>query len=244
MTAENTIITEDPNIVEVLAQYLMGRIKREDLSEHNQSLLDYYGPGGLMSDDLKFAAQVNSKKNQILTVGERIPLYTSDEIKKAKRHGRHKKITSEISLQPRLWAEPQLEDPIPTIVDAVFDPEKKIKSKQRNELITEEIEMKKRELREMIGLPVARGKDPHVNDDFYKYLVRRIYHFDVFHIFKEYDRVLDEVPKDLSSKINQVRDLISELLNGGLNMGERYGEYHKFIEEHEEEWNIFNYSRE
>lgn len=244
MTAENTIIIEDPNIVEVLAQYLMGRIKREDLSEHNQSLLDYYGPGGLMSDDPKFAAQVNSKKNQILTVGERIPLYTSDEIKKAKRHGRHKITNPEIFLQPRLWTEPQSEDLAPTILDAVFDSEKNIHGKQRNELITEEIEMKKRELRGRIGLPIARGKDPHVNDDFYKYLVRRIYHFDVFHIFKEYDRVLGEVPEGLSSKINQVKGLIDELLNGGLNTKEKYERYHEFVGDHEEEWNVFDYSRE
>ncbi len=245
MTAENTIIIEDPNIVEVLAQYLIGRIKREDLSEHNQSLLDYYGPGGLMDEDPKFRAQVNLKKNQILTVGERIPLYTSDEIKKAKGHGRHKIINPEIFLQPRLWIETQPEGLVSTIIlNAVSDPEKNIHSKQRNKLMAEEIEIKKRELRERIGLPVARGKDPHINDNFYKYLVRRIYHFDVFNIFKEYDRVLGEVPENLNSKINQVKDLINELLNGELNIRQKYERYYNFVEEHEEEWNVFDYKRE
>jgi hypothetical protein len=42
----------------------------------------------------------------------------------------------------------------------------------KNVLIAKEVQRKKAKLRILIGLPVVRGKDEHVNDRFYKFLVK------------------------------------------------------------------------
>jgi hypothetical protein len=94
---------------------------------------------------------------------------------------------------------------------------------------------KRTELRKRIGLPVARGKDPHVNDNFYKFLVKKVYTFDEFGIFEEYDRVLDKMPPELDGKINQVAGLINELLNTGLNRQERSKKFWQFDREYHQE---------
>jgi hypothetical protein len=94
------------------------------------------------------------------------------------------------------------------------------------------------ELREKIGLPIARGKDPHVENSFYKFLVRQIYFYDKFRIFNEYDRVSGEVPAELALRIEAVRCLIDELLNKGLNMRKRYEEYDNFVREQWKKWRI------
>ena len=93
-------------------------------------------------------------------------------------------------------------------------------------------------LRNDIGLPIARGKDPHVNDSFYKFLVRRVVHYDTFNIFNEYDRVLDEIPQELGAKINEVKGSINILLHGGLNMREKFKKYHEFADEFREKWDV------
>lgn len=108
----------------------------------------------------------------------------------------------------------------------------------RNTPITEEIKAKKIELRDRIGLPIARGKDPHVNDRFYIFLVKRICTFDTFGIFMEYDRVLDKVPPELDLKIKQVGRLVDELLNKGLNRPQRFGKFNQFVKDYQQRWNI------
>jgi len=37
-------------------------------------------------------------------------------------------------------------------------------------------------------------------------------------------------------KINQVKGLVGELLNGGQNLRERYQKFHQFAEEFREQW--------
>jgi len=238
---------------EFFAHYLAGKINKENLDENTQTLIDIFGPGGAMDDDPRFRAKVNAKKEELLTRGEKIPLFTSNELQNATLHKHPKKRKPNHALPEPFW--PYV--PVGTKrveIELMADPERNLHNleKQMNNRFDPhldtpmDMESKKKinELREEIGLPVVRGKDAHVNDDFYKYLVRRIYFFDVFHIFGEYDRVLGQIPEDLSFKIDQVKNLINTLLNGGLNIKERYEKYHEFVEEHMEEWNVFDYRRE
>ncbi|KKS95122.1 MAG: hypothetical protein UV71_C0012G0043 [Microgenomates group bacterium GW2011_GWC1_43_13] len=102
--------------------------------------------------------------------------------------------------------------------------------------MSKDIREKKRELREIIGLPVARGKSEHVNDRFYKFLVRRIVNFDTFGIFSEFDRAISEKPPELESKICEVKGLVAELLGGELNQRERFQRFYEFSREYTEKW--------
>lgn len=141
--------------------------------------------------------------------------------------------TSEHAQQPRLWEEAPSTDPERNLVKLYRDADNRYFSR-KNSLISKEVKIKREELRNRIGLPVARGKDPHVNDDFYKFLVRRVYSFDTFGIFREYDRAIDGVPEDLNLKINQISGLIDELLNKGLNRPQRFNRYYQFDREYRE----------
>ena len=234
------------NIVEIMARVLLGQIKREDLDENNQAVLGYYS--GLMDDDPKFRAQVSARKNQITLDsknGRRIPLYTEGELAKAKRHGGRRSVSTERALQPDLFESP-VQSGEPIEIGTILDPERKLArlhselqnrfSWNSNRLIAEETLIRKNELKDLIGLPIQRGKDPHINDDYYKLLVKKIADRDVFGIFHEFDRVLTEVPPELDMKINQVKGLVGELLNPGLNLRERYRRLDEFTEEYWVTW--------
>lgn len=144
-------------------------------------------------------------------------------------------------LQPGLWEEPSLEknsivetrDPERNLVKLYKDADNRYFN-GKNSLISKEVRIKREELRNRIGLPVARGKDPHINDDFYKFLVRRVFFFDTFGIFREYDRAIDGVPAELDLKINEVSGLIDDLLNKGLNRPQRFNRFHQFDREYRE----------
>lgn len=180
--------------------------------------------------------------------GRKIPLYSPDEIKKLAKHKRHIKGKIEFVSQPGLWQDEPISNNQTYGFKNTIDPERKLievgknldnrfKS-HKNTPITEEIKHKKLELRNNIGLPVARGKNPHINDDFYKFLVKGVYTFDTFGIFREYDRVLDEVPPELDLQINQVKGLVDELLNKGLNRPQRFRKFNQFVQEYRDRWNI------
>jgi hypothetical protein len=237
----------NPECISIVAEFLVGRIERKNLSPHNNAVLDFYL--GLMPDNAKFAAEVNARKNQLLAAdGQRTSLYPPEVIKKMARHKRRiGKIES--AFQPGLWPEEPTLNNENCGLEKVVDPEKNIfamgiklnsrfYSRDKNTLITQEIKEKKSKLRDLIGLPVARGKDPHVKDNFYKYLVKKICTFDTFGIFIEYDRVLDEVPAELDLKITQIKDLTDELLNKGLSRQQRFRRFNQFVEEYRERGNI------
>ena len=78
--------------------------------------------------------------------------------------------------------------------------------------LNEEFKIKRQELRNIIGLPVARGKSPYVNNSLYKYLVKQIYKYDKFGIFNDYLSPFP-VDKDLQTRINQVTRLIKTMLD-------------------------------
>lgn len=226
----------DPNI-DTVALFLAGRIKKEDLSENNQFVLDY--SLGLMLDDPKFAERINKRKNQLLERGIKRPLYSKEDLNNAKRH-RCKRKHTEPGLQPSLWEDPQRETIDGFGPEKVIDPMRRFYEevgkieKQRHgfmdTILDQEAEHKRMMLRKEIGLPVARGKDPHVNDEFYKYLVRRVYLYDIFGIFNEYDRNIGELPEQLSEKIDKVKNIIHEVLDPNLGTGTRYRKFNDFVE--------------
>ena len=119
----------------------------------------------------------------------------------------------------------------------IFDPEEKLAKlhyeiqnpfRWGESIMAEDIRHKRHELRNKIGLPVARGKDPHVKDKFYKFLVWRVVKEDSFGIFNEYDRAVGEIPEELDLKINRVADLVHELLECNLNWRGKCQKYHEF----------------
>lgn len=234
----------DP-IVHMLSLYLADRIKREDLSDNNRFVLDYYLE--VMTEDQNFADQVNLRKNQLLEKGIKTPLYTKEDLKNARRH-RRKRVSIEPGIQPKLWEDPQLEKENQFGMERVIDPMGKFygevgKIEKRhfgfeNTILDQETKKKRMELRDTIGLPVARGKNPNVNDGFYKYLVRYVYVYDIFGIFGEYDRVSGEIPESLNEKITRVKDMLNEVLDRSLNVGARHKIFYKFVRDHKEEWNI------
>ena len=239
------------NIIEILALIILGKIKREDLSQNNRSVPAIYFE--IMENDPEFAAQVNLRVQELRALyskGVKIPLFPPKIIDGLKKRRRRKK-TEPVYVQPRLLSEQNPEDKTDGTEEDWFDPEKKLfklgadldkRSYHRNfpkdSIIMQEIKKKQTDLRNLIGLPVARGKDPHVNDDFYKYLVRRVYKRDIFGIFMEYDRVLGKIPQELDHKINEVKELINELLNTSLNKQQRYKAFNQFVQEYQNRWGI------
>jgi len=206
------------------------------------------GSGQMMDDDSGFREKVYSKKNELTVIakdGRKIPLYTDEELAKAKRHRRKKKTLFEKAFQPGLFKD-AVQDSEIVGIETILDPEKGLArlhselqgsfSWNKNSLIAKEVQQKKMELRDIIGLPVARGKDIHINDDFYKFLVRRVVKFDTFGVFGEFDRMITEIHPELNLKINQVKGIIGELLNDGLNLRERHQRFNQFTEEFRKKW--------
>ena len=238
------------NVVETLALILSGRINKEDLDEHNQSVLGFYL--GLMEDDPKFKNAVIVKKGEMLQAGEigkRIPLYTDEELEKARRHRKHKRRRIDKNLQPELFGPNRVVKNIePYNCQSIIDSENKIAELHReferpphwhnnNSLVDEDIKHLKLELRSIIGLPIARGKDPHVNDEFYKFLVKRIVDFDIFGIFVEFDDFKHDEPTDLDVRINQIKNYISEASNNNnIGLREKHVGFNRFLDIYKEEW--------
>jgi len=238
------------NVVETLALFLSGRTKREDFSENNQSVLNYHL--SLMEDDPKFKNAVVARKNETAQVaggGKRIPLYTDKELESAKAHRKHRKRRIKTCLQPELFKveSSAVENTGIFNYQSIIDPEKKLVKLHRefekfpywhdkNSLVAENIGYLKLKLRNIIGLPIARGKDPHVNDRFYKFLVKRIVHYDVFGIFIEYDGLKHDEPTDLGVRIHQVKNYIGEALNNNAGLREKYMNYNEFVDIYNNEW--------
>jgi len=177
--------------------------------------------------------------------GRRIPLYTEDELKMARKHKKRKKVLPERPIQFGMF-ENSIQD------NEIFKPEQIIDSERelnrlhreskkpfswnKNSLLNQEIQRKKLELRELIGLPVVRGKDKYINDNFYKYLVKRIVKFDTFRIFNEFDRIIIGTTPEFEIKINDVKGIVNELLNKELNSRERDQKFNNFTEAYRNKW--------
>ena len=104
--------------------------------------------------------------------------------------------------------------------------------------VNKEIKWKKDKLRGLIGLPVARGNDEHVNDKTYKMLVRRVCMNDEFGIFGEYDRAMGELPVELVSKIEEVEEIMSNVLGSDLGHIKKGKKLTQELETFKERWDI------
>ena len=234
-------------IVTILALSRAGMIKSEDVGPENAMVLGYYR--GVMEEDPKFKAAVIKKQNEICLREQSVekrPIFSQEELEKAKKHRNLRKFAKKQTYrQPELWKDPPRQDLEPYTHDQVIDPEKRIfkefeKLNNRyvpfkSTYIPAEIKHKRNELRGLINLPVVRGKDPYINDPFYKFLVKNIVKNDTFGIFEEYEHVIDIIPEHLGTKIEKVKTFINEVLAGSLNMSQKYKEYHQFLEYYLEE---------
>ncbi|MBU0998607.1 hypothetical protein KJ570_03700 [Patescibacteria group bacterium] len=240
----------DSNVLETIALFLLDKIKKEDMDDNNRFVLGYYL--SLMDEDQKFRDAVNSRKNVIIMNmrnGRKIPLYTDDELKKAKRHKKHKKHKEEVCFQPKLIRE---ESSVLTTkthaYQSVIDPEKNLARLHRefeklsygynkNSLVKKDIAYNKKKFKDAIGLPIAKGKNPHVNDSYYQFLVRKIVESDVFGIVGIIND--NDEATDLDRKISQVKGFISEVLNDdNIKLREKYSKYKEFVNKYNEKWKI------
>ena len=235
--SDQTKDAEAENILGVLALYKLGRIKRGDIGQENQAVLDFYL--GLLGEDPKFAVRVRARMSELNSNGRKIPLFAPEVIARMKKK-KKRKAKREYAFQLALWPLKLSKVDRNLGRDKVTDPEreifktgKKLDSRSfrvRRSTYSEDIRRKNLELREMIGLPIARGKNPHVNDPRYKFLVKRIYTLDVFGIFSEFDRVIIDIPEDLNLKIKKIRKFIDDILHANLSMRQFYKRFNEFSE--------------
>lgn len=203
-------------------------------------------------EGLKFKNTViigKKERIQIAGIGRRIPLYTDKELERAKAHKKPRKCRIKKDFQPGLLnlEFPKVENIGIFNSQGIVDPEKKLVKlhgefgrppnwRGKDSLVDEDIKHIKLKLRNIIGLPIARGKDPHVGDAFYKFLVKRIVNFDVFGIFSEFKDLKHDGLTDLDVRIGQVKDHIGDVLNSHVGLREKRINYYKFVETYNKEW--------
>ena len=182
-------------------------------------------------------------------IGRRIPLYSNEVLKKASGHAKKEKPfhlkplpfwmsmpseVEEISIPKKVGKEKDLERGLHMIGKNLDDRFGYLKDEDSKREILE----KRRELRDKIDLPVARGKDPHINDPFYQYLIKRICTWDVFKIFREYIRATTGVSEELQQKICHVNRIVNEVLEGELTFTQRCKKLQELADEYGEKWGV------
>lgn len=240
MTAERRVeVTHsEEDVVDVVVEFLLGRINRESLDENGNFVLDYCL--GLMTDNLPFANQVRIRKEKRkaeLEKGKKNPLFTDRELEPARKHRTKRKKVKNRFIQPKLIPDSRTGSDITR--EDVFSPERDLEKLHklfnlpsslcpRNNPVDEENKYKIDDLRNEIGLPVARGNSPHVNDLVYGYLVERVVHRDELGIFGEELTRQGLRSEGLEEDIGAVGDFLGEVLDGGFSkwqMSKRYREF-------------------
>lgn len=218
----------------------------EDLSEQNQFVLRY--SIDLLNDDQALATQVDFRKNQILGKGVKIPLFSGKELENAKKH-RNKKVsaTGERFFQSQLWSS-IVETNETFVLESVLDPDNRLtkvgKSLEKpfpnyiDKVLQEETKKKKVELREKIGLPIVKRGDKYCGDHFYISLVTRVVRWDIFRIFDDYCFENFGITDELSTRIEEVGQLIGELKNSTCKRYEKYEYFDRFVDSYSRKWNI------
>lgn len=249
-----------------VARAMLGRRKGISLSENDQFLLSYYGPGGFMDEpeNSEFRSKVMSEferltspqenkstVNEVLyPYGRRIPLYSDEELKKAKRHRRIKKGRFEIKPIP-FWNDPgnnstpvkQVEDEV-DIEKEIFKFGKNIDSrfgKYSDNLLQEErrnVRRRKKELRDYIDLPVVKRGGDFVNDKFYNFLVKYVVRWDIFRIFDEYLNSTVDIREHPNEKVQTIKFVIDSLLNPQSEDYKNYQSFDSFVDSVAESWSI------
>lgn len=254
---------EEESIYFQIAHAMFNKQMGKNLSENDQFLLNYYGPGGFMDEpeNANFRQQILSEFNKLSSSKDnarepsnvttfkatRIPLFTDDELRRTSKHKKRKVGVGDNYLQPLLipndsnsFSGSQIDfyDPEKKIMQFGSELDRRIYSHKKN-LLTEEARHNREQLRDFIGLPVARGNNIHVNDPFYKFLVRRIYFWDIFRIFEDYDRVQSgSIPDDLNERIAEVKVGVLGLLDTHIPRWQKFMMFDEFTEEYGTRWEI------
>ena len=79
-------------------------------------------------------------------------------------------------------------------------------------------------------------KDKHVKDPFYQMIVRKFITSDDFGVGLEFDRVLTEMPPELETKINQIKKVLTEILDDNLNLRQKYQKLYQFEDDFKHDW--------
>ncbi len=244
---DKPVKTEDGGPIEVLALIRLGRVRFEDLGEEYKAKITSFEKK--VAEDPELEKKIFARENEIaLRRGnsEKNPLYTSTELKK---HRNSKKTVKdgEYFVQPDLFQNRQSGE-YQSRLKSEKDPEAMIMDVGRRlndrfyryhkEKEKIEDQKKKLELRDKIGLPIARRGTEYSNDSFYKFLVRRIVTWDMFHLFSDYIGIIGDTPEELEGRIEETRNLVNELLTGRLHKYQKFGKFNNFVDKHREEWNI------
>ena len=161
---------EGPNIIEKTARFLLGQISMEDMTEGKRKMLSDFLE--FMDHNSKIEEIVYAKKDEIMATpatpqnGRKIPLYTKEELAKAKRHRGRKRTSPERVFQPVLF---QVEEPVDGSGGnpIPLDPERKLNrlhareqspfSWNKNKAISKEIKQKGRSLETESAYPWQEG---------------------------------------------------------------------------------------
>jgi len=237
-------VNYDPG--EVVALFKLKRINKEDMSPDNQTMLDIYM--GQYLDDKEFAGEVISRMGEI-NKGIRLPLF-EPELTDKKPKGNQKKTKSkntEKGLQMPLW-DYEILNGGKSGLEGTWKPKDKIHGLgndlnrrfyfHNNEVMREEVSKRKMELRNEIGLPEVRGADKRVGDRFYKYLVKRIYTYDVFKIFAENDRVLVEADDELELKKEMIKEEVERISELNVSIWHKMRKFKEFKKNFAERWGL------
>lgn len=253
---------EDP-VYKMVAKAILHKRQGEALSENDAFVLGYYGPGGLMGDNRysnfrnRVLAEVARLSNPytIKTIeldrGTRIPLFTETELAKAKYHRRRSHKEPNHDTQPSLIYKSNTGDETPFVGLTEQDPTKKVfeagrlldaKFGRHSDQVyideTKEIRTKRKELRERINLPIVHKGDKHVDDKFYKFLVKYIVRWDIFGIFRENLSHGFVSTNEFEYKVNDIGNLINDVLDPYSKNYKQYKCFDKFVEDKSDGWGI------
>jgi len=224
-------IIEKSNAIEITAHINLGRIKTSDLSEENKKRIEALRKEAGENPELK--ARIIKREKELTPV----PNLKVKKRRAGTKTPKQSKPPEKAALNTnRLPKGMQLE----LVFDDSYDQKVMKVGKMLNgrlggykdKALRKEVRTMKNRLRNEIGLPIARRGSGHEKNKFYKFLVRRIVTWDMLHIFGEYVSVAGESSEDLNIGIAEVKNLVDELLNGDLNMSEKYFAFDAFVEKH------------
>ncbi len=229
------------NTIEILAQINLGRIKWAYLGDEVKTEFELLQQEAEKNPSLE--KQIANKYNEIL-------LRPIKKQKSKKFFSKKHKSKVEPCSQPSFWPIEKKEnnkiviEDKPTLeINMDNFAKKKVNSRYGNRWdkdLKEEVRLKKLELREMIGLPVARKGNGRENDKFYKYLVRKIVVWDKFMIFRDYCSETVGVEEGLDCRIREVKNIVDILVSNKYKIpqNKKYQYFWDLLWDYEIKWNL------
>lgn len=242
---KNSRLKEDAirmsNKIEIAALRRLGRVKLEDMGEENREELRMLEEEAKCNPELE--EWIVTRQNQICL--ERV-IKTSKRKVAVKR--KRQATERERYVQPSFW--PSAVQTEGLVFESDIDPDSRISKVGKSldgrfknymdKVLEEEMRKKRLELRNKVGLPIARNGSVYHDNRFYKFLVRRVVTWDLFHIFGDYCCERFDVPEELNVRIGEVKELIDKLIskNQLLSQHKKYKLVDEFVDEYGQKWNI------